>query len=284
MTVISIQSQVVHGKVGNSAAVPALQAFGLSVAAVPTALLSNHPHYPTMRGRLIEPELLADLLRGVEERDLIDDGTTIITGFLGSVANARVVAEFVAAAKTRRPGITYICDPVLGDDDLGSFAAPGLDDVFRDDLLPLADIGTPNAWELRHLTGIGGSSDLRSGAQVLRACGTRQLVVTGGVATGSVTRTIICDGVDDWQIETPRLPVRPAGTGDLLTALLAAHLQAGRSLVRAASLAVSGTFAVLEQTDTSPWAEMPIEANRTRLVHPQRVFEAEILPIQGRGA
>jgi pyridoxine kinase len=284
MTVISIQSQVVHGKVGNGAAVPALQAFGLTVAAVPTALLSNHPHYPTMRGRLIEPELLADLLRGVEERDLIDDDTTIITGFLGSVANARVVAEFVAGAKTRRPGLTYICDPVLGDDDLGGFAAPGLDRAFRDDLLPLADIGTPNAWELRHLTGIGEASDLRSGVRALKARGTRQLVVTGGVAIGSITRTIVCGSAEDWQIETPRLPVRPAGTGDLLTALLAARLRGGCNLAQAASLAVSGTFAVLEQTDTSPWAEMPIEANHAQLVHPRRIFEAELLPPPGRVA
>lgn len=278
MTVISIQSQVVHGKVGNSAAVPALQAFGLTVAAVPIALLSNHPHYPTMRGRLVEPDLLADLLQGVEERGLIADDTTIITGFLGSVANAAVVADFVARAKVRQPGLTYICDPVLGDDDLGGFAAPGLDRIFREELLPLADLATPNAWELRHLAGADDRADLLSVAAVLRARGTGRLAITGGTVTGPVTRTLVCDGGASWQIETPRLPVRPAGTGDLFTALLAARLRTGADLVQAASLAVSGTFAVLARTDAPPWSEMPVEACLPELIHPPRIFEAEPLP------
>lgn len=284
MTVISIQSQVAHGKVGNSAAVPALQAFGLTVAAVPTALLSNHPHYPTMRGRLIEPELLADLLRGIEERGLVADDTTIVTGFLGSVTNAVVVADFVARAKARQPNLAYICDPVLGDDDLGGFAAPGLDRVFREDLLPLADIATPNAWELRHLAGMDEVTDLLSAAAVLRARGTGRLAITGGTVTGPVTRTLVCDGAVGWQIETPRSPARPAGTGDLFTALLAARLSQGADLVRAASLAVSGTFAVLARTDAAPWAEMPVEACLPELIHPPRIFEAAPLPASAEGA
>src|SRR5215470_19307353 len=98
MLVISIQSQVVHGHVGNSAAVYPMQAEGVRVAAVPTTLLSNHPRYPTVRGRVLEAELVADLLRGVEERGLIEQAAVLVTGYLGSPANAAVIADFVERA------------------------------------------------------------------------------------------------------------------------------------------------------------------------------------------
>src|SRR5206468_3203158 len=107
MLVISIQSQVVHGHVGNSAAVPAMQAEGVNVAAVPTTLLSNHPRYPTLRGRVLETELVADLLKGVEERDLVDKAAVLVTGYLGSPGNAAVIADFVERALTRNSKLVY---------------------------------------------------------------------------------------------------------------------------------------------------------------------------------
>src|SRR5690606_36238361 len=93
--VISIQSQVVHGHVGNSAAVFPMQAKGITVAAVPTALLSNHPHYPTMHGRTLDSELIEALLRGVEERGLLESARVVLTGYLGTVENGGVIASFL---------------------------------------------------------------------------------------------------------------------------------------------------------------------------------------------
>src|ERR1051325_7285024 len=116
MLVISIQSQVVHGHVGNSAAVHAMQAEGVNVAAVPTTLLSNHPRYPTVRGRVLDAELVADLLKGVEERGLVEQTRVLVTGYLGSPANAGVVADFVERARRTNPDLIYLCDPVIGDD------------------------------------------------------------------------------------------------------------------------------------------------------------------------
>ena len=151
MLVISIQSQVVHGHVGNSAAVFPMQAEGVTVAAVPTALLSNHPHYSTMRGTVLDAGLVADLLRGVEERGLVERATVLLTGYLGSSAIAEHVACFAAAARKHDPNLVYLCDPVMGDDDLGVFVADGLTDIFRDQLVPLASIITPNQFELELL-------------------------------------------------------------------------------------------------------------------------------------
>src|SRR3954449_5151457 len=132
MLVISIQSQVVHGHVGNSAAVYPMQAEGVTVAAVPTTLLSNHPRYPTVRGRVMDAALVSDLLLGVEERGLIERAAVLVTGYLGSPAIAAVVADFAERALRRNPKLLYLCDPVIGDEGLGIFVADGIVDVFRE--------------------------------------------------------------------------------------------------------------------------------------------------------
>src|SRR4029450_10712400 len=111
MNVISIQSQVAFGHVGNSAAVFPMQMHGIDVIAVPTPLLSNRPGYKTIRGRGLDRELVADLLRGIEERGAVDTATMILSGYLGSPDNAAAVADFVARAKTKNPALRYCRDP-----------------------------------------------------------------------------------------------------------------------------------------------------------------------------
>lgn len=123
--VISIQSQVVFGHVGNSAAVFPMQAAGLEVAAIPTVIFSNTPHYATLRGRVLNPDLFADLLRGAQERGLPERADYILTGYIGSAEVARIVADFVAGAKAANPRLTYLCDPVMGDAGPGHPVTPG---------------------------------------------------------------------------------------------------------------------------------------------------------------
>src|SRR5882672_7201829 len=153
MTVISIQSQVAYGHVGNSAAVFPMQMHGIDVIAVPTTLLSNRPGYPTIRGRVLEAQLVADLLLGIEERGAVDTCQMILSGYLGSAETAAVVADFVARAKARNPALRYACDPVLGDRDRGLFVKPDIPPLVRDRLCGLADIITPNHFEFDWLCG-----------------------------------------------------------------------------------------------------------------------------------
>ena len=153
MNVISIQSQVAYGHVGNSAAVFPMQMHGIDVIAVPTTLLSNRPGYPTIRGRVLDRELVADLLRGIEERGAVDTAQMILSGYLGSADNAAVVADFVARAKAKNPALLYCCDPVLGDRDRGLFVHADIPPLVRDLLCPLADIITPNHFEFEWLCG-----------------------------------------------------------------------------------------------------------------------------------
>src|SRR6201989_2421765 len=153
MNLISIQSQVAFGHVGNSAAVFPMQMHGIDVIAVPTTLLSNRPGYPTIRGRVLEAPLVADLLLGIEERGALDGCKMILSGYLGAPEIATVVADFVARAKARNPALLYCCDPVLGDRDRGLFVHAGIPSLVRDRLCPLADIITPNHFEFDFLCG-----------------------------------------------------------------------------------------------------------------------------------
>lgn len=258
---ISIQSQVVHGHVGNSAAVFPLQARGITVAAVPTVLLSNHPRYPTVHGRTLEPELLAGLLRGVEERGLVEQARVLVSGYLGSVANAAVVADFAARAKARNPNLLYVCDPVMGDDDSGVFVAEGLIEAFRDRLVPLASVVTPNQYEIELLSGRKARSkaELREAADQLQTRGTGDVVVTGCVLddTGpDRVETVVCTPTGLHRTATARLPIRPCGTGDLFTALMVAHLCNGLALAEASAEATAEVFAVLQRTLEQDSAEM----------------------------
>jgi len=248
--VIAIQSQVVHGHVGNSAAAFPMQALGLEVAAVPTTLLSNHPIYPTMRGRVLDAALVADLLKGVEERGLVEAAGAVLSGYLGSSENGAVVADFIARAKTRNPALLYVCDPVIGDEGSGVFVAEGVIAAFRDRLVPAAAILTPNQFELELLAGASARSaeDLCAAAARLAP---QRLVVTGcalGDTPEGKIETIVYVAGALRRIATPRLPIKPYGAGDLFSGLLVAYLVMGDDLVRAAEKASARVFAVLQRT------------------------------------
>lgn len=288
--VISIQSQVVHGHVGNSAAVFPMQARGINVAAVPTTLLSNHPHYPTMYGRVLEPDLVADLLRGVEDRGWIYSGAILLTGYLGSVAVAEVVVDFIARAQRRNPNLIHVCDPVMGDDDLGVFAAAGLPEIFRDRLVPKASVITPNQFELELLTGKKARSvaALREAARGLSANGTGAVIVTGVVlddTPSGLVETVLCLADTLHRVPNPRLPIRPSGTGDLFAALLVAELCDGNSLATSVNTASQEIFSILQRTHLTGSNEMVIIAKEaSSRTAGQYIADQSIsvLPLSGR--
>lgn len=249
-SVISIQSQVVYGHVGNSAAVLPMQARGLNVAAVPTTLLSNHPGYATMRGRVLEPELVSDLLRGVEERGLIETSRYIVSGYLGSRANGEVVADFVKRARKINPEITYICDPVMGDTGLGVFVADPVVECIINQLVPLADLLTPNQFEVGLITKSEPASFavLEEKVRQIQVFNNARVVATGCVFPdtpyGSL-ENVVFEGASQTRLTSLRVPVVPVGTGDLFTGLLTADLVHGCSLTDAARNAAATVLRVV---------------------------------------
>jgi pyridoxine kinase len=299
MTVISIQSQVAYGHVGNSAAVFPMQMHGIDVTAVPTTLLSNRPGYPTIRGRVLDAQLVADLLLGVEERGAVETCRMILSGYLGSAEIAAVVADFVARAKARNPTLTYCCDPVLGDRDRGLFVQADIPPLVRDRLCPLADIITPNHFEFEWLCGAKAKTktttkattadQMIAQAQSLMARGPSTIVVTSAelrdtpddkIETVAIER--FEDGVKEslkesfkaWRVRTPKLPISPSGTGDLFASLLVSARISGSNTPDALGHAASAIFAVLERTALSGTLEMRIVESAELLVHPKRRFDA----------
>jgi pyridoxine kinase len=288
MSVISIQSQVAYGHVGNSAAVFPMQMHGIDVIAVPTTLLSNRPGYPTIRGRVLEAQLVADLLLGIEERGALDTAQMILSGYLGSAEIAAVVAGFVHRAKACNPAVTYACDPVLGDRDGGLFVQADIPPLMRDVLCPLADIITPNHFEFEWLCGAkaGTIGQAIEAAQAFMmsdpsARGPSTVVVTSAeladtpedeIETIAIERSQACSRA--WRVRTPKLPISPCGTGDLFAALLVSARVRGSDIPAALGHAASAIFAVLERTAARGTEEMRIVESAALLAHPKRRFDA----------
>jgi pyridoxine kinase len=283
MSVISIQSQVAYGHVGNSAATFPMQMHGIDVIAVPTTLLSNRPGYPTIRGRVLEAQLVRDLLRGIKERGAVETSSMILSGYLGSAEIAAVVADFVARAKARNPELAYCCDPVLGDRDRGLFVQADIPPLVRDLLCPLAELITPNHFEFEWLCGAKAttSDQMIAQAQTLLGRGPSTIVVTSAeladtpidaIETLAIEQT--SDGVKAWRVRTPKLPISPSGTGDLFASLLVSARVNGADTPEALGHAASAIFAVLERTAIAGTEEMRIVESAELLVHPKRRFDA----------
>lgn len=250
--VISIQSQVVMGHVGNSAALFPMQAAGLEVAAIPTVVFSNTPDYPTLRGRALPADFFAELLEGAWERGLPQRADFLLTGYIGSVEVARLMADFVARAKAANPRLRYFCDPVMGDEAPGLYVPAAIAEVFKDGLLPLADFASPNPFEISWLTGqpIRTLDDLPRAAKALRMAHGAHLIATGCVlddtAPGMLESVVLGpDGIS--RHPTQHLPVAMAGTGDLFAALVLAGLARGRALPQAVEFAQAQTSRALAE-------------------------------------
>lgn len=248
--VITVQSQLVYGHAGNSAAVPPLRALGLRVAEVPTTLLSNAPFYSTLRGRMLPADWLAELLQGASERGLPERARALVSGYFGTVDNGQVFAQWARRVLADNRQLEYWLDPVIGDTHTGPYVEPALEAVFREQLLPLATVVTPNAFELGRLTGRDalGQDDAIAAARELLQRGPRWVIAHSvqGEPGQLVTLAVSADAV--WRWSSEHLPVDVAGTGDVLLALAMAFVLRGEPMPMAISRAIAGVHAALEAT------------------------------------
>ncbi len=257
MPVISVQSHVAMGHIGNSTAVFALQRLGHEVWPVHTVQLSNHTGYPDWGGGAMDVAHVADVLAGLERRDAFSRADAILTGYMGTPELVGVVAETVARAKSVNPALLYCCDPVIGNAAKGLFVAEPVAEAIRDRLLPLADLATPNAFELRWFTG----------ADDARKLGPARVAVTS-VETAAGTGAMFVDGDDTWLVETPRLDVPGNGAGDTFCALLLGHLLSGLAPQEALSRATSSVHALLGEDS------LALIVDQNEIVEPSRLFKS----------
>ncbi|MEC8761191.1 MAG: pyridoxal kinase PdxY [Microbacterium sp.] len=278
MKILSIQSAVAYGHVGNSAAVFPLQRIGVEVLPVYTVNFSNHTGYGAWRGPLISPADVAEVLTGIEERGVFPQIDAVLSGYQGSEGIGDVILDAVARVKAANPAAVYACDPVMGNAKSGCFVAPAIPVLLRERVVPAADIITPNQFELGFLTGTE-PADLEStlvSADLARAMGPRTVLVTSVERPDAPEGTIEMLAVTDdgaWIVQTPRIPMKANGSGDVTAALFTAHYGATGDAALALARTVSSVFDLLQNTYGSGERELQLIESQEVYAHPRMQFE-----------
>ncbi|MFF0910631.1 pyridoxal kinase PdxY [Microbacterium enclense] len=277
MKVLSIQSAVAYGHVGNSAAVFPLQRIGVEVLPVYTVNFSNHTGYGAWRGPLISPEDVAAVIAGIEDRGVFPEIDVVLSGYQGGEGIADVIIDTVARVKKANPDAVYACDPVMGNAKSGCFVAPAIPDLLRERVVPVADILTPNQFELGFLTGTepGSIDSTLASADLVRARGPRTVLVTSVERPDREADTIEMMVVADagaWIVQTPLIPMKANGSGDVTAALFTAHLQRTGDPADALTRTASSVFDLLSNTYEAGSRELRLIESQEAYAHPRLQF------------
>ena len=275
-TVLSVQSRVAYGHVGNAASVFPLQRLGVEAWALDTVAFSNHTGHGSWRGSAIAAAEIAGLFEGIAALGVLPQIDAVLSGYLGDVATGPVLLDIVRQVRAANRRALFCCDPVIGDIDTGSYVTEGIAEFFRDQALALADIVTPNRFELEYLTGMGITTiaDAAAAADMLRARGPAIVLLTSLDAEPDRVTMLAVGPEGGWAVDTPRLPVVLNGCGDVTAALFLARLLRGESLADALSLTAAAIFAVIDMTARLGRYELALVAAQDELVSPTRRFAA----------
>ena len=281
--ILSIQSHVAWGYVGNSAAVFALQRMGFEVLQVHTVLFSNHTGYGQFRGQILSAEHIRDILTGLRERGVLQKVAAVLSGYLGNADTGAAILEAVNDIRHANPQLRYLCDPVMGDVGRGLFVNPAIPDFLRDQAIPFANTITPNQFEFELLTGTKLTSvpEAVTVARQLRGRGPESIVITS-LATpdipGNELGTLAVNGQGAWLVRTPKIDLHPLpnGMGDVFAATLLGHLVANKSLPQALELATATLYSLVKATAAGS-RDLPLIAEQAQLMEPSTRFVAQAL-------
>ena len=277
-TILSIQSSVAYGHVGNSAAVFPLQRLGVEVWPVHTVHFSNHTGYGAWRGPLLPAADVREVITGIEERGAMPTIDAVLSGYQGGEEIGDVILDAVARVKAANPAAIYACDPVMGNAKSGCFVHPAIPVLLRERVVPQADLITPNQFELGFLTETEPESleDTLASVELARAMGPSTVLVTSVLRPDRPEGTIemlAVDGDRAWIVQTPQLPMKANGSGDVTAALFTAHLldtgDAGVALGRT----VSSVFDLLQRTLDSGERELQLVQSQEEIASPRMQFE-----------
>jgi pyridoxine kinase len=282
VNILSLQSHVVYGHVGNSAAVFALQRLGVEVWPIHTVQLSNHTGYATARGHAFNAAHIRELTQGLRERDVLRQCDGVLSGYVGSAEVGAAILDAVAEVKRANPRALYCCDPVIGDVDRGAFVKPAVADFMRASAVLAADIVTPNHFELEQITAHSARSlsDALAAIDTLRKLGPKIVLVTSLLTDETPAEAIdlvACDEAGCHRLRTPKLPVTAHGAGDAIAALFLAHYLRTGSAAQAMSRAAASIFGILKRTAATGSSEMALIEAQDELVNPSTVFRTEPL-------
>lgn len=279
--VIVISSHVARGSVGNRAAVFALETLGFPVWAVPTVILPWHPGHGRATRIVPEPEQFAALMKDLERAPWLGEVAAVLSGYLGNAAQAEAVASLVRAVKARNPQALYVCDPVMGD--LGGLYIPEATAVaLRDELMPLADVATPNRYELEWMTGTK-LPDIRSVIAAALHAGPRMVLVTSAPSLMSRgTGNLLLTSTEALLAEHRCIDRPPNGLGDLTGAVFLARLLSGSPAGKALQSTTAAVFEILARTAKRGADELTLETDAQSLSHPMAMVHLRHLTHPGR--
>src|SRR3954454_1892871 len=278
-SVLSVQSRVAYGHVGNTASIFPLQRLGVEAWALDTVAFSNHTGHGRWRGAAVAAAQIAELFEGIAALGVLPQIDAVLSGYLGDAATGPVLLDIVERVRAANPRALFCVDPVIGDTDTGSYVTPGIAEFFRDRALALADIVTPNLFELEYLTGarVASLAEAADATALLRAQGPGIVLLTSlALEPGHVT--MLAQGPEGaWIVETPHVPVVLNGCGDVTAALFLARLLRGESLPLALAKTAASIFAVIETTARLGRVELALVAAQDELAAPSRRFAPQLL-------
>jgi pyridoxine kinase len=280
ISILSIQSHVVYGHVGNAAAVFPLQRIGCEVWPLNTVQFSNHTGYPDFRGQAFDAAMIDDCVAGIAARGALARCDAILSGYMASPEVGAAILRGVAAVRAQNAGAVYCCDPVLGDVGRGVYVRAGVAEFMRERALPAATILTPNHFELDLISGLPSTNmaGAREALEVLHQRGPGAILVTSLVLDDTPADAIdlaVSENGALWRLRTPKAPIKVNGAGDVIAALFLAHWLRTHSAPQAIALAASSVYGLIEATAKAGSRELEIVAAQEEFVRPSRLFVAE---------
>jgi pyridoxine kinase len=286
MNILSIQSWVSYGHVGNASAIFPLQRLGAEVWAINTVQFSNHTGYGDWTGAVYSGQSVRELVDGIAARGALERCDAVLTGYVGGADIGDAIMHAVTSVRRAKPEAMYCCDPVIGDSDTGVYVRPGIEEFLRTQALPAADIATPNRFEMERLTGLDCSTLHGAKRAVLRLRsmlhedGPASVLLTSleteGTPADCIDMMTFADGAFHL-LRTPRLRLNVNGAGDAIAALFLFHLIRTGSAVAALEAAGSSIYGLLRRTAEAGSREILTVAAQDEFVTPTRMFAATVL-------
>jgi pyridoxine kinase len=279
-SVLSIQSHVAYGHVGNAAAVFPLQRIGIEVWPVHTVQFSNHTGYGQWTGRVFDGPSVEEVVDGIADRGVLGSCDAVLSGYLGSADIGHAVVDTVSRVRAANPDAVYLCDPVIGDVGRGVFVRPGIEDLMREVAVPAADLVTPNHYELDLLSGTTTRSltSVKDAVAAVQGLGPRVVLTTSLDAEDTPADSVdllASEGGRHFRLRTPKLDLSVNGAGDAIAALFLAHWLETRSAGEALGRAAASVFGLLARTEAAGSREILLVSAQEEFVRPSRTFPVE---------
>ena len=269
--ILSLQSEVVYGHVGNAAARFALQRLGFEVWSVPTVLYSNHPGHGDFGGDNVSAAEMARLIDALDRQGHLARCDAVLTGYARTADQVAVMVDAVTRVKAQNAHAVFACDPVLGDVHTGAYVPLDVASALPQTLAPKADILLPNLFELETLSGIAVTDAATAiGAAHLLNC---PLVVCTSIPHEEQIATIAVTPEQSWMVQSAFVETAPHGVGDLTSALFLAHRLGGEDAAPALQKAVSAVFALIKESAKITLDELPL------VQHQDLLIQSPLLPV-----